>query len=73
MDVVHLEFSKAFDTVPHNILLEKLAAYGLDGRTLHWIKNWLNAREQRVVVNEVQSVVGHECCSPGPSFGSGLV
>ena len=39
VDVVYLDFSKAFDTVPHSILLEKLAAHGLDGCTLHWIKN----------------------------------
>jgi len=34
VDVVYLEFSKALDTISHNILLEKLAARGLDGRTL---------------------------------------
>jgi len=39
---IYLDFSKAFDTVPHSILLEKPAAHGLDGCTLHWIKNWLN-------------------------------
>jgi len=42
VDVVYLDFSKAFDTVPHSIHLEKLAACGLDGCTLRWIKNWLN-------------------------------
>jgi len=42
VDVIYLDFSKAFDTVPHGILLEKLAAHGLDGCSLRWIKNWLN-------------------------------
>jgi len=42
VDVVYLDFSKAFDTVPHSILLETLAAHGLDGCTLQWIKHWLN-------------------------------
>jgi len=54
--VVYLDFSKAFDTVPDNILLEKLAAHGLEWCTpLRWIKNWLNGQAQRVVVNGVQS------------------
>jgi len=42
VDVVYWDFSNAFDTVPHSILLEKPAADGLDGCTLCWIKNWLN-------------------------------
>ncbi|KAK4825502.1 hypothetical protein QYF61_000015 [Mycteria americana] len=55
VDVVYLDFSKAFDTVSHGILLEKLAAHGLDGCTLHWVKNWLDGQAQRVVVNGVYS------------------
>jgi len=39
VDVVCLDFSKAFNIDPHSILLEKLAARGLDGCTLCWIKN----------------------------------
>ncbi|PKU45935.1 rna-directed dna polymerase from mobile element jockey-like [Limosa lapponica baueri] len=46
---------KAFDTVSHSILLEKLAAHGFDGNTLHWVKNWLEDRAQRVVVNGIKS------------------
>jgi len=37
VDVVYLDFSKVSDTIPHSILLEKLAASGLDGCMLCWI------------------------------------
>ena len=55
VNVVYLDFSKAFDTVPHNILVEKLAARGLDGCMLCWVKHWLDGRAQRVMVNGVES------------------
>jgi len=55
VDVVCLDLRKAFDTVSHSILLEKLAAHGLDGCTLRWVKSWLDSRVQRVVVNRVKS------------------
>ena len=42
VDVVYLDFSKAFDTVSHSILVEKLAAHSLDGHTLCWVKHWLD-------------------------------
>ncbi|NXN08056.1 RTJK polymerase, partial [Indicator maculatus] len=47
--------SKAFDTVPHSKLLAKLAACGLDSSTLRWVRNWLEGRAQRVVVNGATS------------------
>jgi len=51
VDVVYLDFSKAFDTVSHNILLGKLRKCGLDEQTVRWIENWLNGRAQRVVIS----------------------
>ena len=53
VDVVYLDFSKAFDTVPHNILMDKLA--GLDGCMLCWVKHWLDGWAQRAVVSGVKS------------------
>ncbi|KAK4810732.1 hypothetical protein QYF61_007706 [Mycteria americana] len=55
VDVIYLDFSKAFDAVSHGILLEKLAAHGLGGCTLRWVKNRLDGRAERVVVNRVKS------------------
>ena len=55
VDMFYLDFSKAFDTVPHNILVEKLAAHSLDGRTLLCMKHWLHGWAQRVVVSGVKS------------------
>ena len=55
VDVVYLEFSKALNAISHSILLEKLAARSLDKCTLCWVKNWLDSRAQRVVVNRVPS------------------
>ncbi|CAM4671219.1 unnamed protein product [Caretta caretta] len=51
VDVLFLDFSKAFDTVSHSILVSKLRKYGLDECTIRWIESWLDCRAQRVVIN----------------------
>ena len=50
MDMVVLDFSKAFDRVPHGRLLKKIHHYGIRGSTYHWISSFLRNRTQRVVV-----------------------
>ena len=51
VDVVYLDFQKAFDKVPHRRLLRKVRALGIDGNVAKWIENWLSGRRQRVVLN----------------------
>ena len=51
LDCLVLDFSKAFDTVPHQRLLYKLEYYGITGTTLEWVRSWLTIRTQTVVVD----------------------
>ena len=55
VDVIYMDFRKAFDTVPHRRLLVKLEAYGIGGNILKWIENFLTARLQYVRVGEKTS------------------
>ena len=55
VDVAILDFSKAFDVVPHKRLLRKLRLYGIEGRTLTWISSFLGGRTQSVLVDGVRS------------------
>ncbi len=55
VDVIYLDFSKAFDTVSHQKLLEKLYSYGITGPILRWIEAFLTNRQQRVGVDGVYS------------------
>ncbi len=55
VDVVYLDFSKAFDAVSHSILVQKLAACSLDRYTLGLVRNWLEGQAQSVELNRVKT------------------
>ena len=54
-DVTIIDYSEAFDTVPHKRCTNKLKLCGIDGPELDWIKDFLNEREQQVLVDGVKS------------------
>ena len=51
VDVVYLDFQKAFDKVPHQRLLHKIKVHGVTGNVFAWIEDWLTNRKQRVGIN----------------------
>lgn len=51
MDIIYLDFSKAFDKVPKLRLLNKMRAHSITGKALEWIEQWLTDRQQRTVLN----------------------
>ena len=59
IDMAVLDFSKAFDRVPHQRLLLKLEYYGMSTSTVSWIKSFLDSRTQQVIVDG-------ESSKPGP-------
>ena len=50
IDVIYLDFQKAFDSVPYKRMIIKLQGYGIKGELLKWIENFLCQRKQRVVI-----------------------
>jgi len=55
VDVIFLDFAKAFHKVPHKRLLTKVEANGLGGKVLRWIEAWLTGRKQRVCLDGCSS------------------
>ena len=51
VDIIYLDFAKAFDKIPHHRLIDKLASMGVEGRVKGWIQQWFEGRKQRVVIN----------------------
>ena len=72
MDVVNIDFSKAFDTVNHRMLFEKLNQVGISGQMLKWLEIYITGRRQQVkvgsklshIINVPSSVV--QGSHPGP-------
>jgi len=50
VDVVYMDFSKAFDKVPHGRQVQKVRLHGIRGELAKWIQNWLGHRRQKVAV-----------------------
>ena len=51
VDIIYLDFCKAFDFISHNYLIIKLIAYGINYKIVQWIEEWITGRQQRVVIN----------------------
>jgi retron-type reverse transcriptase len=51
-DILILDFAKAFDKINHSLLIHKLQQhYGIIGKSVRWIQNWLANRKQSVVID----------------------
>ena len=55
IDTIYVDFMKAFDKVPHKRLITKLESYGLSNQIIKWVDNFLNERNQKVMVNGNES------------------
>jgi hypothetical protein len=70
VDVIYLDFQKAFDKVPHRRLMRKVSAMGIGGEIYNWIEDWLRDRKQRVCLTGSSS--GWANVSSGVPQGSVL-
>ena len=71
IDMILLDFSKAFDTMPHCRLLKKLKFYHIESDIICWIEKWLTAHRQQVLLDGQSSdfVSVSSGVPPGYSFG----
>ena len=75
MDVVYLDFQKAFDKMPHQRLLIKLKAYSIGESMISWIQAWLTDRRQRVIVEGryIKLETSFEWSSTGVGVGTNII
>ena len=59
---LYIDSMKAFDSVNHDILLKKMKFYGITGRCVKWIENYLKNRKQYTVANDVASRLENITC-----------
>ena len=71
MKLIHIDFAKAFDLVPHDQLLTKLAASGMDLRVVIWVREFLVGHTQRVRVGgtTIQGSESNLSCATRERFG----
>ena len=55
VDVLYLDFTKAYDSAPHDLLILKLKKFGFTGKLLEWFKSYLYGRQQRAVISVCKS------------------
>lgn len=55
MNILCLDFSRAFDATSFEICVEKQMHYGLDEQMMSWIPNWLNGQTQKVAFSGTKS------------------
>ena len=68
-NILYLDYSKAYDTDPHERLPKKLEAVGITGKIQNWIGNFLHCRVQRVVAEGMSS----RCCHVSSGVPQGSV
>ena len=59
VDIIYLDYAKAFDTVPHCRLIKQIETFGITGKVLSWIQAFLTNRQQKVLVNGAESSWAH--------------
>ena len=68
---IFVDFQKAFDTVDHQILIQKLNYYGIRGIASNWFSSYLQSRTEFVSINGFDSNVNATCCGVPQGFRLG--